>query len=307
MFLRESSASGFRLFFFGSVSLAFVIVQAEKGIAGGADDLPDPSLERSCANIANLLGSPMGQSPYVCRMLQVVSLFEELREMNRRLPKVEIRYRRMVVYRDGLTVHKVFVNRTQEPLRVDLLAEAWYMRGASFKDSQGATWQIQWRFLSVQPGNVRLEDTAVVEPGESLDVLCVVHRFYDDEPMFGKIAGSEKPADGARPEKLTQEMCYPTSMYRKDLRARQLNIQRITKCSLFVEWKDENIPGEMKTHVVEDRPKDDGSRSHKDGEESAEPGGSAIGDAQVAAPCKVCQVRRRPMRSWRFLSRRRCG
>jgi hypothetical protein len=159
----------------GRIALAFSMAVVGTNGVQAAEEIDDPSIAKSCANVVHVLGAPPGQPAYLAKMLGLVCLYEELRESNRRLPKIQVRLGQMVVYRDGLTIHKTIVNRTQKPVRVALVYETAWMLGHVFEDSEGTIWKIQQsreKYIDYQAAT--LDNTAVVEPGHSLDLLCVV-------------------------------------------------------------------------------------------------------------------------------------
>jgi hypothetical protein len=171
----------------------------------------------------------------------------EWRERVARLPKVETRLTRMVVYRDAVVTYAIYRNRTKAALRVSLIREPLHFRGLPLKDSAGGVWQLpllENHYLWVPDDT---ENTAVLGPGEELE-LRLVDRV--EEATLRPVKAGAPPAQPGKPATLNYEFGWATTAFmQKDFGGSSPLVQRVGAGAVKVEWKDEALPRRIRTAV----------------------------------------------------------
>jgi hypothetical protein len=176
------------------------------------------------------------------------NLRDQWQRRKARLPKVECVIRELVVYRDGVVAKVTITNHADIPLQLSLTREPLWLRGLALRDADGSEWEIRplrnhYVFAADGP-----RTTATINGGKSLQLL-LVNTLEDATLRPTKVRDDAHP--GRKPAALKYEFDWATSLARDDGGVGLISIRRIGKGISKVEWKEEKLPDEMRTRVVE--------------------------------------------------------
>jgi hypothetical protein len=242
----------------------------------------------SCARTVALLASPAGASPLLALS---ASKWDEWLEPYHQwvagTPEITVKFSNMVVYKDALTIQTTITNHATEAIRIDVPFTGRRMRGFPFRTRSDEIWEIApWGVHVCQFNPPKESETPLVEPEGSITVECVIGAV-DGGPMLRPLKKREETQLDKRPDEMTYEYRFFFAVRRKDREAKQLNVKEIGKGTVNVEWKDELMPGDLRTRVIE---------SPRTKEWREEP--------RLDGPVYKNPIRRlRPFGTWRFLRR----
>jgi hypothetical protein len=208
----------------------------------------------SCARTVALLASPSGASPLLA--LSASKWDEWLGPYHQWVagtPEITVKFSNMVVYKDALTIQTTIANHAMEAIRIDVPLTGHLMRGFPFKTRSDELWEIAPWDVIAQVGPPKESDTSLVEPEGTITLECVI-RAVGGGPMLRPLKKREETRLDGRPHELTYDYRFFFSVRRKDREAKQLNVKEIGKGTVNVEWKDELMPGDLQTRVIESPP-----------------------------------------------------
>jgi hypothetical protein len=210
----------------------------------------------SCARTVAFLASPSSAGPLLALSARKWDEWlEPYHQWVAGTPEITVKFSNLVVYKDAITIQETITNHATEAIRIDVPFTGRSMRGFRFRTRNDEIWEIApWGVRVCQFNPPKESETPLVEPEGTITVECVVGAV-DAGPMLRPLKKGEETQLDKRPTELTYEYRFFFSVRRKDREAKMLNVKEIGRGTVNVEWKDELMPRDLRTHVIESPPK----------------------------------------------------